>query len=706
MDEMKKTAGGTQFRVGIDIGGTFTDLYLVQEDKITAKLKILTTPHDPSEAFLQGLYELIREQSLSMEDCKVIIHGTTLVTNTIIERKGARTALITTEGFRDILEMRREVRYKTYDLDIEIPQPLVPRNLRWGILERISADGSILTPLDASQAEKLPEMLSRQKIDAVAICFLHAYRNPVHEQKMLEIIRKNNPKISISLSSEVVPAIREYERTSTTVANAYVQPLAASYIQRLEDHLSDAGFRGKLFFMMSNGGIMTPETACEYPVRMLESGPAAGALGAANFSRWTKENRVMSFDIGGTTAKTSLIDDGEPLIAAEFEAARVGRFHKGSGLPIQIPAIELIEIGAGGGSIARVDELGLLKVGPESAGADPGPTCYGRGGTDPTVTDADLILGYLNSDYFLGGKMPLDATAAAEAITRKVATPLGIDLLSAAWGIHEIVCENMAIASRIHILERGRDPRRYVMLAMGGAGPVHAIRVAQKLGCDRVLFPAAAGVFSAIGLLVAPLSFDYIHTRYMVLDDVDTDLISLLFQEMEEDGYGKLRALGIPRTNVMIQRSADMQYRGQGHQIKVLLSNGKISDNWVQDARKAYNKAYRAVYNRILEDIPVEVVNWRCVVSAPVEKIPMETVGGDSLEKALKGHRPVFFPGNKDKILSPVYERYDLPPDTRLEGPAVVEEKESTAVIHPGDLFEIDEGGSLIVHVKPSGSRK
>ena len=687
MNEKKHSGRGGQFRVGIDIGGTFTDLYLVQDDRMTAKYKILTTPRDPSEAFLQGLHELLNQQSLCIQDCKVVIHGTTLVTNTIIERKGARSALITTEGFRDILEMGREIRYKTYDLDIEIPQPLVPRNLRWGVAERISFDGKILTPLDESQAKRLSEKLGREKIEAVAVCFLHAYRNPVHEQRIREIIRDGNPKISISISSEVVPAIREYERTSTTVTNAYVQPLAASYIERLKKNLSAEGFCGKLFFMMSNGGIMTPETACDHPVRMLESGPAAGALGAANFARWAKQDRVISFDMGGTTAKTSLIDDGEPLLAAEFEAARVGRFNKGSGLPIQIPAIELIEIGAGGGSIARVDELGLLKVGPDSAGADPGPSCYGRGGTDPTVTDADLILGYLNSDYFLGGKMALDADAAADAIARNVAKPLGIDLLTAAWGIHEIVCENMAIASRIHILERGRDPRGYVMLAMGGAGPVHAIRVAQKLGCESVLFPAAAGVFSALGLLVAPQAFDYIHTRYVILDDVDTQLIASLFQEMEEEGRKKLRALGIHEKAMMIQRFADMQYHGQGHQIKVLLPNGEIDDRWVRQTRKAFDQAYGAIYHRTLEGIPPEVVNWRCVVLAPVEDIPMGTDPGSSLKNALKGHREVFFSGNKTKILCPVYERYDLPLGARLEGPAVIEEQESTAVIHPGDLL-------------------
>jgi N-methylhydantoinase A len=691
-----------KFRVGIDIGGTFTDLFLARDDQATACYKLLTTPGDPSEAMLQGLDQLMKEQGLHMEDCSVIIHGTTLVTNAIIERKGARTGLITTEGFRDILEMGREIRYDIYDLEIERPRPLVPRNLRWGLKERMSADGRILVDLDEGSARDIVHRMTREGIEAVGVSFLHAYRNPVHELKMREILREHHPDLFVSLSSEVVPAIREYERTSTTVANAYVQPLVGNYLERLQGRLAEAGFCGQLFLMMSNGGVMAPEVARKYPVRMLESGPAAGAIGAAYLTRWSHDKRVMSFDMGGTTAKTCLIDDGEPMIAPEFEAARVGRFKKGSGLPIQIPAIEMIEIGAGGGSIARVDDLGLLKVGPESAGAAPGPACYGLGGKDPTVTDADLVLGYLNPDYFLGGKMRLHPEAAAEAIREKIAKPLGIDVLRAAWGIHEVVCENMAIASRIHTLERGRDPRSYGMLAMGGAGPVHAVRVAQKLGLERITMPASAGVFSALGMLVAPLSFDDVRTRYMILEEADVESGRSIFEEMEEEGIRQLATFGISRDQVAVQRSADMRYRGQGHEIKVFLPGGTVDREWIQKACQAFDEAYRTIYHRTLEGIPVEVVNWRSVVSSPMSGMPRETLASrfSNLNIVPKGYRPVFFPDPQEKIPCPVYERHPLLPGTQLEGPAVIEELESTAIIHPGDRVEIDKAGNLIVILK------
>jgi N-methylhydantoinase A/oxoprolinase/acetone carboxylase beta subunit len=702
MDKARHSDRAAPFRVGIDIGGTFTDLFFIRDDQVTGRHKLLTTPEDPSQAMLAGLKELMDGQGLSMGQCRVIIHGTTLVTNAIIERKGACTALITTDGFRDSLEMGRELRYDIYDLEIERPRALVPRNLRWGLSERLSAEGEVLTPMDETEAREFAARLTNEGIEAVAVCLLHSYRNPAHELRMREIIEEKPAHRFISLSSEVIPAIREYERTSTTVANAYVQPLVTRYLERLQGRLEEKGFRGQFYLMMSNGGIMTPETARKFPVRMLESGPAAGALGAAYFSRWGEHPRVMSFDMGGTTAKTCLIDDGDPLLAPEFEAARIGRFKRGSGLPIQIPAIEMIEIGAGGGSIARVDELGLLKVGPDSSGASPGPACYGLGGSEPTVTDADLVLGYLNPGYFLGGRMRLDQKAAEEAILQKVAKPLQIDLLQAAWGIHEVVCENMAIASRIHTLEKGRDPRGYLMLAMGGAGPVHAVRVAQKLGIERIIMPAAAGVFSALGMLLAPIAFDYVRTRYMILDEFDLDSIQSLYGEMEREGKEQLGRLGIPEGQAAIQRSADMRYRGQGHEIKVLLPGERIDSAWALEARKAFDQAYRTVYHRTLEGIPVEVVNWRSVVSAPVQGFSMEAMfpGVPGAEPACKGQRPAFFPLHGKKIEWPVYERDKLSPGSTIEGPAIIEELESTAIIHPGDLVEVDRAGNLVVTLK------
>ncbi|MCU0594959.1 MAG: hydantoinase/oxoprolinase family protein, partial [Desulfobacterota bacterium] len=534
---------------------------------------------------------------------------------------------------------------------------------------------------------------------AVGVCFLHAYCNPAHEQRMREIIEKSAPHLFISLSSEVIPAIREYERTSTTVANAYVQPLVTGYLEQLNARLGNEGFTGQLYLMMSNGAIMTPEVAKRYPVRMLESGPAAGALGAAYMAGRGDYPRVVSFDMGGTTAKTCLIDDGNPLLAPEFEAARVGRFKKGSGLPIQIPAIEMIEIGAGGGSIARVDELGLLKVGPDSSGASPGPVCYGLGGTEPTVTDADLVLGYLNPDYFLGGKMRLYREAAEEAILQKIAKPIHMTTLQAAWGIHEVVCENMAIASRIHVLERGRDPRSYAMLAMGGAGPVHAVRVAQKLGIGRVIMPRAAGVFSALGMLVAPVAFDYVRTRYMVLGEAELEWVQETFLDMSRTGKERLKAMGIPGDQSVEYRSADMRYRGQGHEIKVPLPEGKIDGAWLEACRKAFDHAYRTIYHRTMEGIPVEVVNWRCLVSAPVDDIPMESSLSQfgQLDDAFKGSRLAFFPGSQKMTECRVYERDRLPAGVKIKGPAIIEEIESTAIIHPGDRVVVAQAGNLIV---------
>src|SRR6185503_16271130 len=489
-------------RIGVDIGGTFTDLVVIDERTGAIRVgKVLTTAKDPAHGVEQGVQTLLDEARVAPARVRAVVHGTTLATNALIERKGARTALLTTAGFRDALEIGREGRYDMYDLLIDPPAPLVPRHLRFEVPERLLPDGSVLRPLDEAAARRVISQLVDAGVEALAICLLHAYLNPAHERRLAELVRQAAPHLAVSCSSDVVPEIREYERTSTTTANVYVVPLMARYLEDLERRLAGLGVPGQLYVMQSSGGIALPPLARRLPIRLVESGPAAGALAAAQAARERGDARLLSFDMGGTTAKACVIDGGAPLVAREFEVARADRFKKGSGLPIRVPVIEMIEIGAGGGSLARVDRMGLLKVGPDSAGADPGPACYNLGGKVPTVTDADLLLGYLDPGFFLGGRMRLDTEAARRAVEEKVARPLGFDVTQAAWAIHRVVNENMAAAARIHGIERGKDLRAYPLFAFGGAGPVHGWHVGRILRVPRVLVPFAAGAASALGLL-------------------------------------------------------------------------------------------------------------------------------------------------------------------------------------------------------------
>ncbi len=505
------------YRVGIDIGGTFTDMLLVGDDGSAVIAKTLTTPGDPSLAVENALRPVLENGSVDARQRGTLIHGTTLVTNALIERKGALTALLTTAGFRDAVEIGREHRYELYDLNLDLPKPLVPRHLRFDVPERMAADGSILQELDEAFVRKLVGALRDKGIKAIGVCYLNSFRNPAHEKRTAEIIAEVAPQIRVSLSSEVVAEIREFQRTSTTLANVYVQERVSDYLAQLQARLDEIGFRGSFFVMLSSGGIATRETASRFPVRLLESGPAAGAIAAAEAGMGSGHRDLLSFDMGGTTAKLCVIEDGQPLKTHEFEVDRVYRFRKGSGLPVRIPVIDMIEIGAGGGSIARVDSLGLLKVGPDSSGADPGPVCYGQGGTQPTVTDADLVLGYLDANYFLGGKMKLDLAGTKEALER-LGKPLKMTAEQVAWGIHQIVNENMANAARAHLGERGKDPRRMPMYAFGGAGPVHGYRVAEILRLPALISPFGAGVGSTFGLLAAPLAFDFVRSAYSRMD--------------------------------------------------------------------------------------------------------------------------------------------------------------------------------------------
>ncbi len=688
-------------RVGVDIGGTFTDLVLVDEVTGAVRVgKLLTTAKDPAQAVEQGLVGLLRKADSAPASVGALIHGTTLATNALIERKGARTGLLTTAGFRDALEIGREGRYDMYDLFIDPPAPLAPRHLRLEVAERLLPDGSVLRPLDEADARRAVEALLAQGVEAIAISLLHAYRNPAHERALGSLVARLVPGLPVSCSSEVVPEIREYERTSTTVANVYVMPLMARYLDDLERRLAELGVPGGFHVMLSSGGIATPETARRVPIRLVESGPAAGALAAARAARQMGEERLLSFDMGGTTAKACVIDGGQPLVAREFEVARADRFKKGSGLPIRVPVIEMIEIGAGGGSIARVDRMGLLKVGPDSAGADPGPACYGLGGAEPTVTDADLLLGYLDPAYFLGGRMRLDVEAARRTIEERVARPMGLSLTEAAWGIHRVVNENMAAAARIHGIERGRDLRAYPLFAFGGAGPVHAWHVGRILRAPRVLVPFAAGAISAYGLLSAPLAFDFVRTAPQRLDRADWEQINRLLGEMEAEGRQVLDRARVANLDITVSRSAEMRYVGQGHEVEARLPTGPLGPGSVAALTAAFEDAYRRLYGRTPLGVAIEALNWRLVVSGPAPQMstagsPADRPGAAGNRPGPRARRPAFFPDAKGYVDTPVYDRYDLDPGMCIDGPAIIEERESTTVIGPEAVAQVDEGLTL-----------
>ena len=686
------------YRVGIDIGGTFTDMLWVGEDGVAVIGKTLTTPGDPSLAVENALRTVLQASSAKSER-GTLIHGTTLVTNALIERKGAPTALLTTVGFRDAVEIGREHRYELYDLNLDLPKPLVPRHLRFDVPERIAADGALIQALDEKFLRRLVSELSAKGIKAIAVSYLNSFRNPVHERRTAEIIGEVAPHIRVSLSSEVVAEIREFQRTSTTVANVYVQERVADYLAQLQARLDQIGFVGNFFIMLSSGGIATRDTASRFPVRLLESGPAAGALAAAQAGLLSGHQDLLSFDMGGTTAKLCVIEDGQPAKTHEFEVDRVYRFRKGSGLPVRIPVIDMIEIGAGGGSIARIDSLGLLKVGPDSSGADPGPVCYGLGGTEPTVTDADLVLGYLDADYFLGGKMQLDVEGARTALAR-LGTKLGMSVEQAAWGIHQIVNENMANAARAHLGERGKDPRRMPMYAFGGAGPVHGYRVAEILRLPAIISPFGAGVGSTFGLLSAPLAFDFVRSAYSRLDHLDWSFANRLLDEMAEEGGDVLERSGLSAEQISYKRSADMRYVGQGHEVAVMLPDGVLSAEHLSRVSKLFSDAYRALYGREGPDVPLEVINWRVVASGPRPELNLKLPTNRRREgNARRGFRRAYFPEPGEYIETAVYDRYALDVGMEFIGPGIVEERESTLIVGARGKARVDERLNIVVEL-------
>jgi N-methylhydantoinase A len=695
-----------QYSLGIDIGGTFTDLVVYDHDAGTSvSRKVLTTHDDPARAVAAGVVGLLAQARLDPASFARTVHATTLFTNALIERKGAVTGLITTAGFADTLEIGRERKYELYDLAIAKPEPLVPRHLRLEVAERTRADGRIARRLDARMLAARAHALAKAGVEAIAVVFLHAYANPRHEAEAARLIAKRLPGVAVTTSHEVAPEIREYERASTTAANAYIKPLAQKYLALMARRVAELGIPAPLLLMLSSGGLTHVQEAQRVPVQMLESGPAAGAIAAAFFGQPDSEGgNVLAFDMGGTTAKLSLVDGGEPLTAYRFEAARQRRFIEGSGLPIRISTIELIEIGAGGGSIAAVDEIGLLKVGPRSAGSHPGPASYGLGGREPTVTDADFLLGYLNPDYFAGGEVAVDmpaALAAVEGLSRR----LGLESTKVAWGIHDIVNENMAGAARVHIAERGRDPRDYALLCTGGAGPVHAFSVARKLGIGRVICPPSAGVASALGLLVAPARVDRVATVGIRLDRGSIGQLESVFASLETEARAVMAETGLKLESATVQRLADGRFLGQGFDLVVPLPPGPYEDSGPGRAvlRGAFETAYREKFALTPPGVPVEFINIRVAVRAPVSgsDVVLEGRRGGGARAALKGTRRAYFPGADGWVETAVYDRYRLGIGDELAGPAVVEEEGSTLVVGPGATARVAASGNIVMTLTP-----
>ncbi len=686
------------YLLSVDIGGTFTDLVVLDSGTSDLRIaKVLTSYPDPSVAVMEGICGLLEEDALDAAAVRRTIHGTTLVTNTLIERTGATTGLITTEGFRDALEIGREGRYDIYDLFLRLPEPLVERRLRLEVPERIKVTGEIVTPLDEEAVRNSCQILKDAGVNAIAICFLHSYVSPDHENRAAGIVREMLPDIALSVSHRVAPEMREYERTSTTVANAYVQPLTGRYLEGLEEGLRSSGLKGPLHIMLSNAGTCSVETARQFPVRLVESGPCGGALAARFWGRIAGEKEVLAFDMGGTTAKAVLSLGGEFPVATESEVARVYRFKRGSGLPLLVPVLDLIEIGAGGGSLARVNELGLPQVGPESAGAVPGPACYGGAMEEPTVTDADLHLGYLNRDFFLGGRMTLDV-AAAEAALRRLADKMKIEVLRAAWGIHRLVNENMANAARVHAAERGVDLRIFTMVATGGAGPVHACGVAELLRVERVVVPPAAGVGSAFGLMLAPISFDFSRSYVVRLAELEMERLRKLFCELEEEGRKVVVAAGVAAQEISVTRTADMRYVAQGHEIRVNLPEETFEERSREGLYHAFEREYRRIYGRICPGVPVETVHWRVTVSGPEPTVTkVRTVQPSIGREAKKGYRPAYFSSDAEPNETAVYDRYALESGFVVSGPAIVEEEEATTIVPPNWRLKVHGSGSLIL---------
>jgi N-methylhydantoinase A len=690
-------------RIAFDIGGTFTDFVLEDERAGTLRFhKVPSTPRDPAEAVLEGLAVLLRNAGIAFGEVSSILHATTVATNAILERKGARTALITTEGFRDIVIIGRQKRYDTYDMYLAKPMPLVRRRDIFEVTERVLADGTIERPLDVAALDRVLADVAAQGYESIAVCLLHAYAAPGHEKAIGTRLAEQGRAVPVSLSSDISPKFREYERASTVVANAYIKPIVGRYVSRLNGALKQQGLRSNLFIMQSNGGLVSPELACEMPIRIVESGPAAGVLLCGVIGAEEGLDRVLTFDMGGTTAKLGAIDGGEPAITPTFEVDQV-RYRKGSGLPINIPAVELLEIGAGGGSLAHAD-MGIIKVGPESAGADPGPACYRRGGTRPTVTDANVVLGYINPDYFNGGAVRLDVQAAADAIGRHIGERLGLGGTEAAWGIHRVANANMERAMRIVSVERGRDPRKYALVAFGGAGPLHAARLARTLGVPKVIVPYGAGVGSAIGMLEANSKLDASLTRVLKLTAGSERRIEEIYEQLDARVQADLRRMGAGSEPV-IKRFAYLRYEGQGHDIRVDLPEFPVHADYVAQVAMRFEETYQAKYGYRQPGAVVEAVDWYIIASVPnagAGTHRAKSWGAKAAVSSRRGTRKAYLPEAGGETDCAVIDRGALPVGEVVEGPAIIEEAEATTLLLPQCTASVSRQGHLIMTIAGS----
>jgi N-methylhydantoinase A len=694
-----------RYRLGIDVGGTFTDAILINEETGRTRIaKVPSTPKDPSIGFLKAVERILREAEIGTADIDYLVHGTTVATNAIIEGNLAPTGFFTTAGFRDMLEIQRQIRPALYDLLFEKPRPLVPRYLCFGIPERLDSTGKTLTPLDEKAVAAAAEQLRKEGVEALAVCYLHSFLNPAHEKRTREIVHEVFPEAVISLSSEVAPEFREYFRASTTVINAGVRPIVEKYLSNIENRLRSAGLKGELLIMQSSGGVLTFEAARGKPVFMVESGPAAGVIVSSYLGQFLGFENIMSFDMGGTTAKSGLIEHGAPRITKEYEvgtAARAERGAKGAGYPIRTPVIDLVEIGAGGGSIAWVDQGGMLRVGPHSAGADPGPVCYGHGGSEPTITDANLVLHRLDPDHFLGGEMRLDEEAARRAINEKCAGPLGLDMVEVALGIVEIANSAMINALRRISVQRGYDPRDFVLVAFGGAGPLHANRLAAELEIPTLLVPMSPGTTSALGLLVTDLKHDYSTTLIQRVDRLDGGMVNRLYRDMEERGRKALLTEGMERSRIAFERQVEMRYVGQSYELPIPLGEGRVEDA-LQGMLKRFHEEHERAYGFAAPGEPVELVTLRLTAVGGIAKptlLESPTRGGGT-PAPRRAVRKVYFAEAGGYVDCPSYVRYRLSAGGVIEGPAIVEEMDSTTVIHPGFHAEVDRYGNLLIRAR------
>lgn len=669
-------------RLGVDIGGTFTDVVL-ERDGTAFSTKVLTTYGAPEDAILDGVAQVCARAEITPGDIDQIIHGTTLATNALIERRGAKTALITTEGFRDVIEMRTESRFEQYDLNLSLPEPLLPRQMRYTVPGRIDATGAELVALRREQIEPVVDAIAAAGYDSVAVGLIHSYLNTAHERLVRTVLAERIPDAMVSLSCEVSPQMREYERFNTVVANAYIKPLMKSYLGRLEGRLRDIGINCGIFLMHSGGGIISLKNAAEFPVRLVESGPAGGAVFAAHIAAGYGLDKVLSFDMGGTTAKICLIQNQTPKTSRVFEVARTYRFKKGSGMPISIPVIDMVEIGAGGGSLAHVDALRQIRVGPESAGSEPGPACYGRGGDRPAVTDADLVLGRLDPDAFAGGTMPLHKDHAAAALTTHIGAPLAMDTDTAAFGLAEVVDENMANAARVHAVENGEDLAGYTMIAFGGAAPLHAGRLCDKLGVSRLLVPPGAGVGSAIGFLRAPFSFEATRSVYMRLSDFDPDRIRALLHDLRDEATGFVRSCDA-KSAILSEFKVYMRYTGQGWEIPVTLSEDQAMQPDVATFETRFVSEYTRLFSKAVTGMDIEITVWSVNATTPPQPVAPAATAAATHPAPQTGTRQMFDPGADAFVTATVVERAQMDTGARIDGPAIITEDETTIIIPSG----------------------